>query len=99
MAVWPQPEPHRDGHRAERSDAATRDGGQHLLMVSVDPSAAAFEEVLPGVAGNVGHLRGGAVQALRKASPSVPSRSMSSGLELTKGDYLEGEEFLQTAKG
>jgi hypothetical protein len=72
---------------AESSRAAARDRGQHLLMLTVDPSAAAFYEALPGVANDVGQLHGGAAQALRRASPCVrgcrvPSASASSGLEV-----------------
>ena len=72
---------------AESSRAATRDRGQHLLMLAVDPSAAAFHEALSGVANDVGHLHRGAAQALRKASPCMPgcgapSASASSGLEV-----------------
>ena len=42
---------------AQSGGAATHDGGQHLLMLSVDPSAAAFDEALPCVANDVGHLQ------------------------------------------
>jgi len=58
---------------AESSRAAARDRRQHLLMLAVDPSAAAFYEALPGIANDVGHLHGGAAQALREASPPAPS--------------------------
>ncbi len=67
---------------AESGRAATRDRSQHLLMLAVDPPAAAFDEALPGVANDVGQLHGGAAQALRKASPCDPSASASSGLEV-----------------
>ena len=74
---------------AERSGAATRDGSQHLLMLSVDPSAATVEETLSSVANDVGHLHGGVAQALRKASPDVPSCSMSRGLEVSLRCFFE----------
>ncbi len=67
---------------AESSRAAARDRGQHLLMLTVDPSAAAFHEALLGIANDVGQLHGGAAQALRKASPCGTSASASSGLEV-----------------
>jgi len=67
---------------AESSRAAARDRGQHLLMLTVDPPAVAFDEALPGIADDVGHLHRGAAQALRKASPCDPSASASSGLEV-----------------
>ena len=62
--------------------AAPHDRGQHLLMLAVDPSAAAFDEALSGVANDVGHLHRRQAQALRCASPEVPSASASSGLEV-----------------
>jgi len=58
---------------AESSGAATRDRGQYLLMLAVDPPAAAFHEALSGIANDVGHLHRGAAQALRKASPPATS--------------------------
>ena len=67
---------------AESSRAATRDRGQQLLMLAVDPPAVTFDEALPGIADNVGHLHRGVAQALRKASPCDPSASASSGLEV-----------------
>jgi len=45
---------------AESGSAAPGDRGQHLLMLAVDPAAAAFEEALPSAANDVGHLHGGA---------------------------------------
>jgi hypothetical protein len=67
---------------AESSRPTARDRGQHLLILTVDPSAAAFHEALPDVANDVGHLHRGAAQALRKASPYDSSASASSGLEV-----------------
>ncbi len=58
---------------AESSRAAACDRGQHLLMLTVDPSAAAFHEALPGITNDVGHLHRRPAQALRKASPPAPS--------------------------
>src|SRR6266851_2845396 len=65
---------------AERSSAATRDGQQYLLVLPVDPLAAAFHVALPRIANDVGHLQRGPTQALRGASPGVLSASISSGL-------------------
>jgi len=73
----------------ERSRTAARDRGQHLLVLAVDPPAAAFHEALPGVANDVGHLHRGAAQAVRRASPCVPSASASSGLEVALRCLLE----------
>jgi len=42
---------------AERSGAATRDGSQHLLMLSVGPPSAAIDETLSCVANDVSHLQ------------------------------------------
>lgn len=58
---------------AESNRAAAHDRGQYLLVLAVDPSAAAFHEALPGIANDVGHLDRGTAQALRKASPPAPS--------------------------
>ena len=58
---------------AESGRPATRDRDQHLLMLAVDPSAAAFDEALSGVANDVGHLHRRPAQALRMASPPAPS--------------------------
>ena len=41
---------------AESSRAATRDRGQHLLMLTADPSAATFDDALSGVTNDVSHL-------------------------------------------
>jgi hypothetical protein len=57
----------------ESSCAASRDRQQHLLMLPVDPSAAAFEEPLPSVANDVGHLQRRSAYMLRIASPGVTS--------------------------
>ena len=73
----------------ECSRAAPRNRGQHLLMLTVDPSAAAFHEALSGIANDVGQLHGGAAQALRKASPCGTSASASSGLEVALRCLLE----------
>jgi predicted nuclease of restriction endonuclease-like (RecB) superfamily len=67
---------------AESGRPTARDRGQYLLMLTVDPSAAAFHEALPDVANDVGHLHRGAAQALRKAPPCDSSASASSGLEV-----------------
>ncbi len=45
---------------AESSRAATHDRSQHLLMLSVDPPAATFDEALPGITNDVCHLHRGA---------------------------------------
>ncbi len=74
---------------AERSRTAARDRGQHLLMLPVDPPATAVDETLSGVANDVGHLHEGVAQALRKASPDVPSCSMSRGLEVSLRCFFE----------
>ena len=74
---------------AESRRAATRYRGQHLLMLAVDPPAAAFDEALPGITNDVGQLHGGAAQALRKASPCGTSASASSGLEVALRCLLE----------
>ena len=74
---------------AERGGAATHDGGQHLLMLPVDPSATALEEALPCVANDVGHLQRRPAYTLRIASPGVPSCSMSSGLAVALRCRLE----------
>jgi len=58
---------------AQRSRTATRDRGQHLLMLTVDPPAAAFEEALPSIANDVGHLQRRPAYTLRIASPGVAS--------------------------
>jgi hypothetical protein len=42
---------------AESSRAATCNGSQHLLMLSVDPPSAAVDETLSGVANDVSHLQ------------------------------------------
>ena len=68
--------------KGRRCLAAACDRGQHLLMLAVDPSAAAFYEALSGIVDDVGHLHGGAAQALRRASPCDPGASASSGLEV-----------------
>jgi len=73
----------------ESSCAASRDRQQYLLMLPVDPPAAAFDEALPSVANDVGHLHRGAPQALRKTSPGVPSWRVSSGLEVALRCLLE----------
>jgi hypothetical protein len=57
----------------ERSSAATHDRRQYLLMLPVDPSAAAFEQALPTVANDVGHLQRRSAYMLRIASPGVTS--------------------------
>ena len=67
---------------AESGRPTARDRRQHLLMLTVDPSAAAFHEALPDVANDVGHVHRGAAQALRKSSPCDSSASASSGLEV-----------------
>ncbi len=67
---------------AESGRPTARDRGEHLLMLTVDPSAAAFDKALPGITNDVGQLHGGAAQALRMASPCDPSASASSGLEV-----------------
>jgi hypothetical protein len=73
----------------QRSRAATCDGQQHLLMLSVDPSATALDESLPGVTNDVGHPQRRLPQTLRTASPAVVSRSMSSGLAVARRCFLE----------
>ena len=74
---------------AESSRAATCDGSQHLLMLSVDPLAAAFDETLSGVANDVGHLQRRPAYTLRIASPGAPSCSLSSGFEVALRCLLE----------
>jgi hypothetical protein len=56
---------------AESSGAATRDRGQHLLMLSVDPSATTLNKALPRVANDVGHLQRRPAYTLRIASPGI----------------------------
>jgi hypothetical protein len=73
----------------ERIGAATRDGQQYLLMLTVDPPAAAVDEALSGVANDVGHLQRRPAYTLRSASPGVPSRSMSNGLAVALRCLLE----------
>ena len=58
---------------AQSSRAATRDRSQHLLMLSVDPPAAALDKALPCVANDVSHLQRRLAYALRIASPGVAS--------------------------
>ncbi len=65
---------------AERGGAATCDRHQHLLMLPVDPSAAALNEALSGVTNDVGHLQRRPTQALRIGAPCVARESLSSGL-------------------
>ena len=65
---------------AERRGAATQDRQKHLLMLAVDPLAAALDEVLSGGTNDVGHLQRRLAQALRIDAPWVASESMSSGL-------------------
>ena len=74
---------------AQSGGAATHDGGQHLLMLPVDPSAAALDEALPGVANDVGHLQRRPAYTLRIASPGVASCSMSSGLAVALKCFFE----------
>jgi hypothetical protein len=74
---------------AERSCPATCDGGQRLLMLSVDPPSAAVDEALSGTANDISHLQRRPAQRLRKASPDVPSCSMSSGLEVALRCFFE----------
>ena len=57
----------------QSSRAATCDRSQHLLMLAVDPLAAAFDEALSGITNDVGQLHRRPAQALRKASPPAPS--------------------------
>ena len=57
----------------ESGSSAPRDRGQHLLMLAVDPSAAAFDETIPSVANDVGHLQRRPAYTLRIASPDVRS--------------------------
>jgi hypothetical protein len=57
----------------ERSRAAARDRRQHLLMLSVDPPAAAVYKAPACVANDVGHLQRRPAYMLRIASPDVPS--------------------------
>ena len=64
--MWPQPE-----HRSRwPPSAAVRQrviASQHLLMLAVDPLAAALDETLSGVTNDVGHLQRRLAQALRIA--------------------------------
>jgi hypothetical protein len=73
----------------ERGRTATRDGQQYLLMLPVDPSAAAFDEALSGVANDVGHLQRRPPQALRIGAPGVVRESMSSGLAVALRCFVE----------
>lgn len=57
----------------ESSCAASRDRQQYLLMLAVDPLATAFDETLPCVANDVGHLQRRPAYTLRIASPDVAS--------------------------
>src|SRR5271156_1320855 len=64
----------------QRSGAATRDGQQHLFVLSVDPLATALNEGLPGTTNDVGHLQRRQVHALCVGSPFPRMGSASSGL-------------------
>jgi hypothetical protein len=64
----------------ERCGAAAGDGEQDLLVLPVDPAAAALEEALPGAANNLGHLQRRPVYALRIASPGAGRVSATRGL-------------------
>lgn len=57
----------------ESSGAATRDRSQHLLMLAVEPLVTAFDETLPCVANDVGHLQRRPACTLRIAFPGVAS--------------------------
>jgi hypothetical protein len=74
---------------SECGGATTRDGYQHLQVLSVDPLAAALDKVLPGITNDVGHLQRRPTQALRTGSPCVVSLSMSSGLEIALRCFWE----------
>jgi len=65
---------------AECGGAAACDREQDLLMLPVDPAAAALNEALPGPANNIGHLQRRPVYALRLCSPGAGRVSVSSGL-------------------
>jgi hypothetical protein len=65
---------------AQRSGAAAHDGQQHLLVLPVDPPAAAFYKCLSRTANNVGHLQKRPAHELCLCPPSEENVSASSGL-------------------
>ena len=65
---------------AESSSAAARNRQQDLLVLPVDPALTAFEERLPGIANDIGHLQRRAIHSLCVCSPCVPNVRASSGL-------------------
>ena len=65
---------------AQRSGTATRDGQQHLLVLPVDPPAAAFKKRLSCTANDVSHLQRRPAHELCCCSPCAVKVSASSGL-------------------
>ena len=65
---------------AQRGGSAARDGQQHLLVLPVDPLAAAFHKCLSSTANNVGHLHERPVVQLCLLPPCEENMRASSGL-------------------